>query len=144
VLQSLITRAVLIRLSDYIYFGNESIRQSYNIVCIFLIFFNNYGIIYLIAPMTLHLPLIDYFFSGIYPDFNETWFKDIGSLVISVALINAVMPPLALLGNLAAKNFLRSWDQRRFWRTMPAPWTRKKTFSAFKELYSGADFEIHY
>ena len=64
------------------------------IVSVFSIFFLNYGLLYLIAPMSLNIPIISSFMMGIYEDFNQYWFSDIGGMVISVQLINALTAPL--------------------------------------------------
>ena len=65
-------------------------------------------------------------------------------LIISVALINAFMPPITLAIQVVFRNARRSWDQKRFCRRNPPENTAQKTFFSYKELYSGDEFEIHY
>ena len=57
------------------------------LVSVFSIYFLNYGILYLIVPMKLKIPLVSYFLIGVYWDFNTFWYTDIGNQVITVLLI---------------------------------------------------------
>jgi len=64
------------------------------ICSVFIIYFYNYGLLYLLAPMQINL-----FYSlgpglAIYPDFNDSWFSDIGYLVFLALFINAMFPPI--------------------------------------------------
>ena len=96
VLQSLIARSVFINIIHWIPFKYESSRLNYTIVSVFMIFFFNYGVIYMYAPMRIPTPIVHSIFNGVYKDFNDSWFEDVGSLIIQVAFINAIMPPIEL------------------------------------------------
>jgi len=77
---------------------------------VFLVYFMNYGVVYLMAPMMIEIPILNIYFTGIYPDFNTSWFQDIGHLIISVSIINAIMPPVMLAVDWLLQNILRSID----------------------------------
>ena len=114
VILSIFTRTVAMKLAQCVTFTSESKRSFLTVIFIFLVFFNNYGIVYLIAPMRINLPLISDFVMGIYLDFNYSWFKDIGGgLIIFVAVINTTMPPTMLVIDLLLKKVLRAIDQGR-------------------------------
>ena len=74
VLQSLIARSIFINIIHWIPFKYESSRLNYTIVSVFMIFFFNYGIIYMYAPMRIPTPFLHSFFNGVYKDFNDSWF----------------------------------------------------------------------
>ena len=82
VLQSLVVRISSLALTKFITYKSESMRTNVNTLIIFLIYFNNLGVTYLLAPMLIHIPILDYFFDGIYPDFNKGWFQDFGALIV--------------------------------------------------------------
>jgi len=77
---------------------------------VFLVYFMNYGVVYLMAPMMIQIPILSIYFEGIYPDFNTNWFQDIGGLIIFVAIINAIIPPIMLASDWLLMNILRSID----------------------------------
>ena len=104
VVLSFLVRILAMWLVKFITFKSESKRSFLVIIFIFLVCFNNYGIVYLIAPLKLSIPILNYFFVGIYPDFNYAWYDDIGGLIISVSIINAIMPPLMLIVDVLLKN----------------------------------------
>ena len=48
------------------------------IVSVFSIYFLNYGVLYLLAPMKLEIPFVSEVLIGVYYDFNQQWYSDIG------------------------------------------------------------------
>ncbi len=70
--------------------------MSFIIVSVFAIYFLQYGVLYLISPMKIDFPLVSNFVTGVYEDFNQYWYSDIGAQVISILLITAIFPPLEL------------------------------------------------
>ena len=94
VLQSLAARTGFIALAKWLSFTSNSQRMRFILVSVFSIYFLNYGVLYLIAPLSIKLPFVSFLLRGVYPDFNQFWFGDIGSQIISVMVINAVMPPV--------------------------------------------------
>ena len=67
-----------IRLTNLIKFTSNSARMRFIVVSVFIIYFLNYGVLYLLAPMKLNVPFVSSLVSGIYWDFNQYWFTDIG------------------------------------------------------------------
>lgn len=93
-MQNLLIRFFFIKLAKMIDFESESMYLSFVIVSIFLIFFINYGVAYLFGPLKAGVPFFDKLqvSFGIYSDFNEAWFGDVGELIILNCLIYAFMP----------------------------------------------------
>ena len=69
-----------------------------------------YGVLYLITPLRVEIPIVSYFCVGVYGDFNQYWFIDIGMQVMTVLLIKAFFPPTEFIGKWAIQLALRSWD----------------------------------
>lgn len=67
-------------------------------VSVFSIFFLNYGLLYILAPFKWDIPVLNSILIGIYEDFNQFWFSDVGNMVISVMIINALTAPLEVFG----------------------------------------------
>ena len=82
------------RLAKTLKISSESKYLSLCIAAIFGIFFINYGIAFLIGPIRANIPSLNKFSLnlGIYYDFNESWFGDIGELIVVNAIIYAAMP----------------------------------------------------
>ena len=68
--------------------------MRFTLVSVFSIIFLNYGILYLITPLKIDVPLVSLIMSGVYYDFNQNWFRDIGYQIINVMIINAIFPPI--------------------------------------------------
>ena len=100
VVLSYLVRTVVIWLANMITFKSDSRRSSLFVIFVFAVFFNNYGLVYLIAPLSIPIPILEFYFVGIYPDFNYAWFEDIGGQIIYVAFLNAIMPPITLVCDL--------------------------------------------
>lgn len=71
---------MFMRLAKTLKISSESKYLSLCIAAIFGIFFINYGIAFLIGPIRANIPSLNKFSLnlGIYYDFNEAWFSDIG------------------------------------------------------------------
>ena len=59
-------------------------------------------------------------------------------------IINAIFPPLEVLCLWIWSLIKQGYDQGRCCRKLPPERTRKKTLFAYKNLYCGEEFEIHY
>lgn len=94
VLQSLSARIGFIALAKWLSFTSNSQRMRFILFSVFSIYFLNYGVLYLVAPLNVKIPFMAYLLRGVYPDFNQFWFSDIGNQIISVMVINAIMPPV--------------------------------------------------
>ena len=51
-------------------------------VSVFLIYFFNYGIMFLIGPLNIEIQFMSTFFAGVYTDFSTHWFNEIGGLIV--------------------------------------------------------------
>mmetsp|Transcript_36399 Transcript_36399/g.44476 ORF Transcript_36399/g.44476 Transcript_36399/m.44476 type:complete len:226 (+) Transcript_36399:2111-2788(+) len=142
--QSFLARSAFIQLMRCVPFKLESSYLRYTSFCIFWIFFFNYGIIYLVTPFSIEIPFLSSVFTGVYTDFSDSWYQDIGGPIISVALINACMPAVSLVIEWLLNYLLKAFDRCRCCGEKEKNRTRKKTLISFKALYGGADFEIHY
>ena len=88
VLISVISRKFYVYLITKIKLHRSSEEKFVGIVSTTIVYFCNYGLMYLIAPWNL----IDatntdnpgeWIFTGFYSDFNEEWYLDIGNLIIT-------------------------------------------------------------
>lgn len=71
VLESMIARSAFIALSNYIRWQSLTNKMKNTVVSVFLIFFLNYGLLYLFSPMEKSfIPWFSYFTVANYPDFN--------------------------------------------------------------------------
>ena len=105
--QSFVIRSIFVYLMRYTYFKTESARVRFMTVSIFGIFFLNYGIMYLVAPMDID---ISFLILGVYTEFNTSWYVNIGDLIVITMLILAISPPITLFCNWVIKNALRQYD----------------------------------
>jgi hypothetical protein len=75
------------------------------------------------------------------PDFNSTWFTDIGDTLVGAMLFNVYWPAL---------EFFTFWGMRYGYRLLDRSFTRdeyktkKTTIQQYVELFSGPTFFIHY
>ncbi len=70
VVQSFLARFGFIHLTRLIKFTSNSQRMRFIIISVFCIFFFNYGVMYVLGPMELKIPIASQFLLGIYTDFN--------------------------------------------------------------------------
>lgn len=110
VLQSLIARAIFTGLAKMTSFKTETARVRFMTFSVFLIFFFNYGIMFLIAPINIDSEFMTTFFAGVYTDFSTHWFNQIGGLIVTSQLIVAVMPPITLFINWLIASMLYCYD----------------------------------
>ena len=110
VLQNLLARIAFIQLTKVIKFTSNTQRTRIIIVSVFLIYFLNYGVLYLLAPMNIEIPILKNYLIGIYNDFNQAWYSDIGGQITSVLVINAIFPPIEMFCLWALSFALRSFD----------------------------------
>ena len=118
--------------------------MTFIIVSVFAIYFLQYGVLYLFTPMSINFPIISKFVTGVYDDFNTYWYMDIGLQVVSVVLITAIFPPIELATLYLWLFVRRAYDQNRCCPKKVPETTKKKTLNAYKDLYCGLEFDIHY
>ena len=124
VAQSLMARMGFIQLTKLIKFTSNSSRMTFIVICVFTIYFINYGVLYVIVPLKVKIPIVSNLLVGVYWDFNMYWYTDIGYQVISVLVIVALFPPLEFVGLWFWDVVKRSWDQGRCWRKKEPTSTR--------------------
>ena len=113
--------------------------------CVFSVYFINYGIMYVVCPSTWAFVFIgSNKLYGIFPDLNAFWFNDIGYLITSSMLIEAIFPVIEFLLWWTVNWLKKAIDQRKLCCPNNKYKTHTKTLPAFEELYSGPEFEIHY
>ena len=78
VVQNLLSRILFIELTKIIKFTSTSQRMRFILISVFMIYFLNYGVLYLLAPMKLRIPFLPMTL-GVYYDFNQYWYSDIGN-----------------------------------------------------------------
>ena len=61
VAQSFLARVSLIHMSKFIKFTSASQLTRFMIISVFIIYFLNYGLMYLLAPLKFEIPLLSYF-----------------------------------------------------------------------------------
>lgn len=106
----------------------------------------NYGFVYTMAPWDSResdIPIVENFFGGIYTDLNAFWFNDVGVMVVSTMVSNAIYPLIEFVGYWALRYAYRAWDQRSFCANDPFH-TNCKTIQAFEAIYCGPAFAIHW
>ena len=82
---------------------------------------------------------------GIYNDINASWFSDFGSVIVFSYIIIIIIPPIEFAAKLGLRYLLRVYDQKKCCcpKNLPTE-TRKKSMSAYKDLYEGPEFDIDY
>ena len=110
VIISTVVRGIFIKIASIVKFKSNSQRIHFVIMSLFSVLFAYYGILYLITPLRLEIPLISYFTIGVYRDFNQYWFGDVGYQIASVLLIKAFFLPTEFITKYSLWFFLRSLD----------------------------------
>lgn len=109
------------------------------------VYFLNYGLMYVICPSIyakVSFGLKNVY--GVFPDLNAFWFNDIGYMVSSSMIIEAIFPVIEFFFFWLLKWVKLVIDQRRLCCPNNPYRTNQKTIAGFEELYSGPEFEIHY
>ena len=112
-MQSLLARAFFAFLTNLTSFKTETARIRFMTISVFMIFFFNYGIMYILAPINIDTEFMHTFFAGIYTDLGTHWFNDIGGLIVLNQMIVSVMPPITVAVNWLINYFLLCYDQRK-------------------------------
>ena len=69
--QSFVVRWIFFCLMGCTHFKSEAVRVRFMTISIFMIFFFNYGVMYLLAPIEIDIGPWNYINSGVYHDFNK-------------------------------------------------------------------------
>lgn len=111
---------------------------------VFIALYLNTGFLLTVANanLTEHPPhFITDNFKGPYYDYDPEWYTEVGFLIVKTMIINAIMPFVGVgMG----------WGLPALKRKMDMKWgsdryvTKKKTMAAYKKLWSGGDYIIHF
>ena len=143
VLQSVIFRAFMRFLVGLTSFKTDSARVRFLMVSVLMIFFYNFGVMFLIAPLNFGTDHLTLFLGGVYTDFNAHWFDEIGNLIIKQLIIATILPLILVIIFWMAKSSVRCYDQGVCCRYSLRPnKTKLRTFSSFAFVYGGGDFMI--
>ena len=114
VLFATVVRLMLIMIAKTIRFRNRTSETIYILLCILWINVFTYGAVYLMAPWdarNTNLPtFLKDFYNGLHTDFNAYWFNEVGVIIVSTMMFNAIYPPIEFLGYWALRIFFRGID----------------------------------
>ena len=79
------------------------------------------------------------YFRGPYSDYQPMWYSQVGHRLVEIMLINSINPYISLGTTFAIPWVMRMLDSKG--RGFP---TKKTNMAAYKELYGGKDYIIHY
>lgn len=99
----------------------------------FLISMSMNEIVVLPRAFTKHIP------SGIYNEWNSSWYGDVGKHIIEISLSYIPMPIFEFFGNYFIRHIKRMIDQQKLWPNDMSK-TRVKTVLQFVEMYQGPPF----
>lgn len=107
------------------------------ILCFFILFFNNALAILLINARFRHLVFFNWVFDGDFTDFDGGWYRDVAPFIISPMFIQVIFPIQNLIPDFAIQQGL-AWFDRRF--TNPKLYkTNCNTSVQYADLNSGAE-----
>ena len=94
---NLTARLIFISFSHKIRFASVSRRTQMIFVSVLLVFFTNYGVLYILTPSTYFKTTISKReLEGVFSDYNAFWFNDIGYQVSFSMVIEAIFPVIEL------------------------------------------------
>jgi len=141
---NLILKTCIIKLITWI--GEDTVSEQLASITngVFYAQFFNTGILLLIvnANMTEHSPhFITKYIKGRHHDYMPDWYAEVGAKIVQTMLINSILPYVGLTTGFLIPMIKRGLD-RKF---SGNPYKTKKTsMAAYKDLYSGADYVIHF
>ena len=110
VIISTIIRSIFVKLAQIVKFKSNSQRNNFVIISVFSVLFTYYGVLYLVTPLRIEIPIVSYFTIGVFWDFNQYWFTDVGMQVATVLIIKAFFPPTEFISKWSLWFALRSFD----------------------------------
>lgn len=141
---NIILKIVIIQLVIWIGEDTSSKQKSSITNKVFMAQFFNTGFLILIvnANLTEHEPVqFTRYFNGPFYDYQPDWFQDVGLKILQTMIINCVMPYVNVVVAFLVPNLLRYLDNG----FTGNPYNTKKTsIQTFKQLYTGADYLIHF
>jgi hypothetical protein len=139
-----ILKLVIIKLIQWI--GEDTVSEQLSSITngVFYAQFFNTGFLILLvnANMTEHEPkFITQNFNGLYHDYMPNWYAEVGSKIVMTMLINSILPYVGLVAGFLVPKIKRLLDSKF---TGSYYVTKKTAMSGYKDLYSGADYVIHF
>lgn len=91
-------------------------QTRFIILPIFLLSFIMYAIVPVLSTWDMRGTLVplemeNIFTTGVYSDFNSTWFSDVGKIVYGTMTFNIIMPIVDYAVGYLKRYALRVWDQ---------------------------------
>jgi len=77
-------------------------------------------------------------FNGSYYDYVPEWYGTVGAQIVKTMLINSIMPYVSLATTILIPYIKRMIDSKDPYKT------KKTSMAAFKALWSGGDYVIHF
>lgn len=141
---NLILKTVIIKGITWVGEDTNSEQLSSITNGVFVAQFFNTGILLLLVNgnMTEHSPkFLTKYIKGPFFDYMPDWYSNVGMKIVQTMIINAIMPFVALTTSFMIPALKRKLD-RKFGSDVYK--TKKTSFAAYKDLYSGADYVIHF
>lgn len=99
VAESLVARLAISYLTDFASFKKDTGRVRFMAVSIFWLFFFNYGIMYILAPLDYDIKILRGITGGVFSVLGTEYFNEIGPLIVTNQLSLALMPVVVLFTN---------------------------------------------
>jgi len=141
---NLILRNVIIKGITWVGQATNSEQLSSITNGVFVAQFFNTGILLLLINGNLaeHQPkFLTKYFEGPFYDYMPDWYSNVGFKIVQTMIINAIMPYVALVTAIVVPALKQKLD-RKFGKDHYV--TKKTSFAAYKDLYSGAEYFIHF
>lgn len=149
---NLAIRSIVTFVAEYVRKETNMEKISFMRNWIFLLLFLQLGVMVAFAAVSLRefedTKFIKNFFGGIYTDFNDAWFKDVGTLILDSMILNMVMPIFTFIQFYMTNTFFRMMDVcvLKECKCCPREYkdTNSKTIFQFLEIYHGSEFQVYY
>ena len=141
---NIVLKTCIIKLITWI--GEDTVSEQLASITngVFYAQFFNTGILLLLvnANMTEHSPTyITKYIAGRHHDYMPDWYAEVGAKITQTMLINSILPYVGLTTGFLIPMIKRKLDQK----FSGNPYKTKKTsMAAYKDLYSGSDYVIHF
>ena len=87
------SRILIMKLIKVVKFASISAETQMTMTSLLLVYFLNYGLMYVVCPYSQVVVSFGFkYVYGVFPDINAFWFNDIGYMVSTSMLIEAVFP----------------------------------------------------
>ena len=126
--------------------GEDTVSEQLSSITngVFYAQFFNTGILILMvnANLTEHEPkALTKYVEGPYFDYMPQWYASVGDKIVNTMLINSILPYVGLVTGFLIPKLKRLLDNK----FSGDPYrTKKNAMAGYKDLYSGADYVIHF